>query len=464
MTPDGKGTAGGSAGWVLAVVFAGTFLTPLDSSIVNIALPTLVRHFRVGITSVEWVVVGYLLVTSSLLLTAGRIGDRFGHRRCYLAGFAIFTTGSALCGLAPTLLFLIAARIVQAVGGTFLLASGPALVTGAVPPDRRGRALGLIAISVSIGLTLGPFLGGLLTATWGWRWIFLVNLPLGIGVLMLGALKLPEMRSPSPRRFDIPGAVAGFLAFFLLLLGLSQGNDWGWRSPRTIGVLAGSLAATVLFLVLERRHPDPVLDLGLFRNRLFTAANASALANYFGLFIIIFSAPFLLMHVHGHSSRSAGLILTAIPLATALVSPAAGALSDRIGSRALSSAGLAMMALALLGLSRVAPTGGTLAMAGLLALAGFGSGIFQAPNTSAIMGSVPRERLGTASGMQAAMRNIGMAVGVAVTGAILATVAPGGAADRRFPAAVSLAYLVGVIVVGLGGWASLLRGSAPPRH
>ncbi len=161
MAPEsGKPADRRVAAWVLAVVFAGTFLTPLDSSIVNIALPALSRHFRVGITSVEWVVIGYLLVTSSLLLTAGRIGDRFGHRRFYLAGFAVFTLGSALCGLAPTLPFLIAARVLQAVGGTFLLASGPALVTGAVPPNRRGRALGFIAISVSIGLTLGPFLGG----------------------------------------------------------------------------------------------------------------------------------------------------------------------------------------------------------------------------------------------------------------------------------------------------------------
>jgi EmrB/QacA subfamily drug resistance transporter len=445
-------------------VFIGTFMAPLDSSIVNISLPALAKYFSVGITTVEWVVMAYLLTTSSLLLTAGRLGDIRGHKIVYVIGFVTFTAASALCGLAGSIGQLIFFRVVQALGGTCMLATGPAILTDAFPPTERGKALGLIAISVSLGLTFGPFLGGVIVANLGWRWIFFVNIPVGIMASILAAFVLRKGRRQAERRFDFPGSATAFAALFATLLVLSKGNEWGWGSVSTLSSLTAAIAFACIFILLETRAKDPMLDLSLFRSRLFSAANISALINYVALFVVMFLIPFYLLDVFGETTQRAGIVLTAVPLVMAVIAPISGALSDRIGSRLLSSLGLAITSLALLGLSRTSPIQGLPPVALFLGVVGLGSGMFQSPNTSAIMGSVPRNRLGIASGMQATMRNVGMVLGVALAGAIVSGISPKGAGDQNFALAVHVAFLAGAAICAVGVLTSLVRGSAIPGH
>lgn len=446
--------------YVLATVFVGTFMGPLDSSIVNIAIPSLSRDFSVGITTIEWVVTAYLLTTSVLLLSAGRLGDMKGHKRIYIAGFAVFTASSALCGLSSGIDQLIFFRVLQALGATCMLATGPAILTDTYPASQRGRALGMVAVSVALGLTVGPFLGGFIVGHLGWRWIFFVNVPVGIIASLLAASILKEGKREVGKRFDFAGSSLALASLLAVLLALSMGNEWGWRSPRIFGLFAAAAISAFSFIAVENRVGDPVLDLSLFKNRLFSAANASALINYIALFVVMFLMPFYLGYVFRASTQLTGIVLTAVPLATAIVAPVSGALSDRIGSRFLSTAGLVVTALALLGLSRTSPGGGLWQVAVLLAIVGFGSGMFQSPNTSAIMGSVPRNRLGVASGLQATMRNIGMVLGVALSGAIVATFAPRGELDPSYASAIRVAFATGAFVAAFGAVLSLVRGPA----
>lgn len=445
--------------WVVLTVFLGTFMAPLDASIVNLALPAITDHFGVPIHRVEWVVTAYLLTTSSLLLTAGRLSDMAGHRRIYLAGFALFTAASVLCGMAGSLEVLVASRVLQALGGTLLLSSGPAILTDAVEPRHRGRALGTISVAVAIGLTAGPFLGGFILQSLSWRLIFWVNLPVGISVILLGWRTLPVgLREPG-RRFDLPGAGLAVLFLLSLLVALNRGSSWGWASPPTLSLLTLACMSLAAFLAVEGRRADPMLDLSLFRQRIFAAANFTALANYVGMYGITFLTPFLLLKVFGYPKQLAGLVLTAVPVLIGLVAPVSGSLSDRMGSRILSTLGMGVTAAALLGLSFFPPSGSLAHMGIWLALAGLGSGLFQSPNTSAIMGAVPPTRRGIASGMQATMRNMGMALGVALAGAVLSTHAPGGAADPGLPEAIRAGYRAAALVTLLGVASSLLRGT-----
>jgi len=445
--------------YVLATVFVGTFMGPLDSSIVNIAIPSLTKYFSVGITTVEWVVMAYLLTTSSLLLSTGRLGDMVGHKRIYIIGFLTFTAASALCGISGSVQQLVFFRVVQAVGATCMFSSSPAILTDAFPTE-RGKALGLISISVAIGLTVGPTLGGFIVHNFGWRWIFFVNIPIGIIVSIMAAFILKESKLPTVKRFDFAGATMAFLALFSVLLALSMGDKWGWRSSSTIGLLLAAVVFAAAFLYFENKVEEPMLDLSLFRIRLFTTANISALINYASLFIATFLTPFYLRDVFGESIQTTGLALTVIPLFIGLVAPISGTLSDKIGSRMLSSLGLTINALALLGLSRTSVSTGILPVALFLGLFGFGAGLFQSPNSSAIMGAVPRHRLGIAAGMQATMRSVGMVLGVAMAGAIVGTYAPAGPADPHMASAIHIAFVSGSVIAGIGVVASLVRGGA----
>jgi len=445
--------------YVLATVFVGTFMGPLDSSIVNIAIPSLTKYFSVGITTVEWVVMAYLLTTSSLLLSTGRLGDMVGHKRIYIIGFLTFTAASALCGISGSVQQLVFFRVVQAIGATCMFSSSPAILTDAFPTE-RGKALGLISISVAIGLTVGPTLGGFIVHNFGWRWIFFVNIPIGIIVSIMAAFILKESKLPTVKRFDFAGATMAFLALFSVLLALSMGDKWGWRSSSTIGLLLAAVVFAAAFLYFENKVEEPMLDLSLFRIRLFTTANISALINYASLFIATFLTPFYLRDVFGESIQTTGLVLTVIPLFIGLVAPISGTLSDKIGSRMLSSLGLTINALALLGLSRTSVSTGILPVALFLGLFGFGAGLFQSPNSSAIMGAVPRHRLGIAAGMQATMRSVGMVLGVAMAGAIVGTYAPAGPADPHMASAIHIAFVSGSVIAGIGVVASLVRGGA----
>lgn len=457
---------------VLITVMVGTFMGPLDGSVVNIALPTLTRHFGVTVTTVEWVVVAYLLVISTLLLTFGRLGDIVGLKPLYLAGFAVFVVGSAACAFAWSIWALVAFRAIQAVGAGMLFAVGPAIITQSFPATERGKALGLVGISVSAGLAVGPTLGGLLIAAGGWRLVFLINLPIGIAAFAL-ALKVLDLEKPRAQRFDPYGAVFSFIALFPLLLALSRGDAWGWGSPLVVGLLGAAAVGAVLFVVAETSVAQPVLDLTLFRNRIFSTSTLSALASFIVTSSIIFLMPFYLIETRGFSVAYAGVLLTPIPAAMVLFGPVSGALSDRIGSRLLSTTGLLVSAVGLVWLTRLDLDTGAAGILLRLLTVGVGMAVFQSPNSSALMGSVPRHRLGIASGMVAMARNVGMVLGVSLAAVVLAvrqpgylrqaeiaSVAPDLAVRQAFLNAAHDVFWVAFVICLMGAVASLVRGSA----
>jgi EmrB/QacA subfamily drug resistance transporter len=409
---------------ILSTVSVGTFMATLDGSIVNISLPKIQAAFGIDLATTELVVVAYLIVLGTVLLPFGRLGEVLTFKRVYLSGFALFTVASALCGAAPSALLLVCFRIVQGVGAGMLSAMGPAIVARTFGPGERGRALGINAISVSLGLTLGPVLGGVLTELATWRAVFFVNVPVGIFAILWAMRTLPAEEPTGGQRFDIPGALLSGGALFALLLALVEGQDWGWTSPVILGLFVVFAVLMVAFVWVETHAVQPMIDLALFRIRAFAAGNASVVIAFAGLFTATFLLPFLLEDAAGMQPLEAGLLLTPVPLVTAVVAPFSGSLSDRIGSRAPASVGIAILAAGLLSLTTLPAGFSPFDLIWRLAIVGLGQGLFMSPNSSAVLGSVPRPRIGTASGTLAQMRIDGQALGIALSGAIVAARLP----------------------------------------
>ena len=408
--------------WVLIVIGVGSFMSALDASVVNTILPVLRTAFDSNVAAIEWVVTVYLLVLTGLLLTFGRLGDLRGHKSIYVWGFGIFVAGSALCGLAWSATALVVFRGLQAIGGAMLASNAPAIVTGNIPPEQRGRAFGLVSTMTYLGLTVGPSLGGWLTHVIDWRAVFYINMPVGALALALSLRFIPrDAPAESGQRFDLPGAAVFLAGLTAFMLGLNKGAAWGWSSLAVLGLLAGALVLLAVFIQIERRSPAPMLDLSLFRIPLFSTAAGSAVLNYICVYSIIFLMPFYLIQGRGLNPAQAGLFLTVQPILMAIVAPISGALSDRVGSRLPGMLGMGVLAVGLFLLSRLgSETGLWLAVLGL-AVAGVGTGAFISPNTSALMGAAPRARQGIASGVQAVSRNFGMVLGIGLAGAIFTT-------------------------------------------
>lgn len=420
-----------TAGIILAVGL-GTFMSALDSAVVNLAMPLIRSEFNVTLSMVEWIVTSYLLVVSSLLLTYGRIADLYGHKRVYQTGFAIFTVSSLLCGLSSSIGMLIAMRCVQAVGAGMLFSTGPAIITNAVPPERRGKALSITAIAVALGLSAGPVIGGTLTTLLGWQSVFYINVPVGIVGMLLVRRNIPRDEKRKAARFDIPGSVFVFFALLLILLPLSLSGDYKIPVGLFAGLLGGGLAVGAFFVWFESRREHPMLDIRLFRNRVFAASSLAALFIYMAQYIMVFLAPFYLQSLRGYSALTSGFIYLPLPLATMLTAPISGGISDKRDSRFLSTGGAFVMACGLFMLSFLKIGTPLVYIEASLVVTGIGFGLFQTPNNSAIMGNVPTENRGTASGTLATMRNIGMALGVAVSGALFTFVQSG--AERTYGA------------------------------
>ncbi|HEY8486325.1 MAG TPA: MFS transporter, partial [Limnochordales bacterium] len=400
----------------------GTLMAPLDGSIVSIALPSITAELHAALTTVEWVAAGYLLVISSLLLMWGRLADMYGHRPVYLAGFAVFALGSALCGAAPTVGWLIAFRMVQAVGAGMMMATGPAIVADSFAPSERPRALGINTMVVALGLALGPALGGFLTRHLGWRWIFYVNLPVAAAGILWAARVLPRRRRSAARGepFDPWGALLLFAGLGAVLLAISQGERWGWASWATVGLLALGAVGLAAFVALEQRLSSPLVDLRLFRDRVFVLANVSGLLNFMAQFSVTFLMPFYLQNVLRLPADRAGLVMLGFPAALALSAPLAGVLAGRVSAPALAAAGMGVLCAGIWSMSRLSSHLGPGDLFLRLAVVGAGAGLFQTPNSDTVMGRVPRHRLGVAGGLWASMRNIGMVLGIALGAAVFA--------------------------------------------
>lgn len=459
--------------WVLATLAVGTFMAPLDSSVVNIVLPQIAGYFQSDLASVEWVIMSYLLIISSLLLIYGRLGDMVGHKTVYVAGFVVFTLASALCGAAPSLLALIIFRVLQALGAGMMMAIGPAIIAATFPPNERGRALGLIGSTVAAALAFGPTIGGILSDYFGWRSVFYINLPIGVVAIAASSVVLRKSVETKRQNFDFAGAGAAFFGLLAFLFALSHGQSWGWQSATVRGLLGAAAILFAAFIFIEKRVKDPMMDLTLFKNRLFTMANLTALLNFMAQFSVVFLMPFYFERVRHLAPSSAGLLLSSAPLVILFVAPVSGYLSDRIGSRLLSSLGMGVITASLFFLSGLRVDTPYIYIALSLGAMGLGVGLFQSPNSNAIMSSVPKHRLGVASGMMASMRNIGMVIGVAVSGAVFqtalslhtATLQAQGLSGSElesgaFVSALQNSYWVAIVFAALGVFTSLVRGGS----
>jgi EmrB/QacA subfamily drug resistance transporter len=449
--------------WVFLAIGIGTFMSALDSSVVNTILPVIRTFFNSNVAMVEWTVVVYLLVVSSLLLFFGRLGDLRGHKIIYVAGFIIFVISSAACGFAPTVGFLIAARGVQSIGAAMLFANAPAILTQNFPPSQRGRALGMQAMMTYLGLTAGPSLGGWLTQSLGWRSVFYINVPIGLIAFTLSVIFIaPDRGKASDEPFDWAGAGLFSVGLLALMLGLNQGSAWGWNSPAILGCLVGAVVLLGIFLWYEGQISAPMLHLGLFAERVFSASAASAVMNYICLYSVTFLLPFYLIQGRGLGTAQAGLILSAQPIIMAISAPISGSLSDKIGSRLLSTLGMGILMVGLFLLSRVNATSPTAQILVSLGLCGLGTGVFISPNNSALMGSAPRRHQGIAAGILATARNVGMVLGIGMAGAILTSITAGGGAggsDSSLFTAVQTGLLAASGVAAIGAFTSSLRGN-----
>ena len=408
---------------LLALTSVGAFMGPSTAHRLGGAAQ-IGRSLHLSFTASIWVQAVYLLVMAVLLIPLGRLADQRGRVHYYLVGIGVFTVGSLCSALSMNTPWLIASRAVQGAGAALLGATAAAIVTAVFPPQERGRALGINVMAVYLGLSVGPPLGGFLTDSFGWRSIFFVNLPIGVVVAACGYLLLPRHERGDERalRPDPLGTGLWGLALVCLLVPLSFASQWDWSSPRTWGLLLVAIASLVAFVFAELRASDPLLDLDLlFHNRLFAAANAAALLNYMALGAIGILTAVYLEVVQGRSASLTGWLMLAQPVMMAALSPLSGRLSDRVGSRLLSSGGMAIIAAGMLLLASMPATSGLVRVMASLAVVGLGMAAFSAPNTSAIMGSVERRQLGLASAFTGTMRATGQAMSVAVLGGIAAS-------------------------------------------
>ena len=404
--------------WTLAVVGSGTFMSALDTSVVNVALPVIGRETHSSVSSVEWVILVYLITVGSSLLVFGRLADIYGKRRIYMMGQWVFVLGSLGCGGSGKIEWLILARAIQAVGAAMIFALGPAILISAFPGNKRGRALGLQATMTYLGMSIGPALGGFLTEHFGWHSIFYINVPIGLGMWVMAVRVLQADQQKVAQPFDPIGAAAMAVGLASLLFALSKGGEMGWRSPWIIGLGVLSACSLSVVVVMERRMEHPALDFSLFSNRTFSSSVFAAYLCYAATASVFFLMPFYLFAAAGVSASQAGWVMMAVPLTMMVVTAPSGYLSDKVGVTGLATTGMVLMAVGIGCLSRIELASSMRHIAACLALVGMGAGLFTAPNNSAILGSVPTCRRGVAGAILAAARTVGFATGVAVVGMI----------------------------------------------
>ncbi len=405
---------------VMAAVAMGIFLSTIDGSIVNVALPTFTQAFQTSFAIVQWVVISYLLTVTTLMLSVGRLADMHGKKRIYLSGFAIFTLGSVLCALSWSVYALIGFRVLQAVGAAMVMALGTAILTESFPPTERGRALGISGAIVSIGIVTGPTVGGLLIDAFSWHWIFLVNLPVGLVGILIGLRNLPDIRPSMRQQFDYAGAISLFASLMGLLLALTIGQEIGYRQPLILGLFALWLVMLAVFISVERRALFPMINLAMFRNIQFSTNLATGFLVFIAISGSTLLVPFLLQGVMHYDVRTVGLMMAVVPSGLGVMAPIAGVLSDRYGSRPITVIGLIIAAFGFYSASTLHLETSTLGYVLRFLPIGVGLGTFQSPNNSAVMGAAPRENLGVASGLLAITRTMGQVVGVAIMGAFWA--------------------------------------------
>ena len=410
--------------WVLSCTSLGMLLATVNSGTLIIALPELERSLHTTLLQLVWVILVYMIASTVLLLSAGRLSDLFGRKHAFVLGFTLFSLASLGAGFAGSGTQLILWRIVQGIGGAFLFANAGALVTDAFPKRQLGLAMGTNVMIAAVGLVIGPVLGGALVA-YSWPWVFWFNVPLGLLGSAWGWLVLHEMSGQSEERgLDLLGTATFVVGLSGLVLALSKAGLSGWNDPLVIAGFAAAIVLLPLFVVIEWRGRSPMLDLTMFEDRLFAAASATAFINGFARFALMFLFVFYFQGPQGQSPIMAGLELSPLAIGMLIASPLAGAAADRRGSRVLAAVGMLITAAGIAGMTMLQAHTSYWWSALWLALVGVGSGVFNSPNTSAMMGAVPIHRRGIASGVRMMLTNTGAVISIAFVMAVVTAAVP----------------------------------------
>jgi EmrB/QacA subfamily drug resistance transporter len=435
--------------WTFAISSIAVFMTTLDNLVVTTAIPVIRRDLHAGINGLEWTVNAYTLVFAVLLLTGAALGDRLGRRRVFAVGLAIFTAASAAAALAPSIGALDAARAVQGLGGAIITPLTLTILSAAVPPNRRGLALGAWGGISGLAVAFGPLVGGAVVDGISWHWIFWLNVPIGLVLIPLALLRLQESYGPS-KRLDLRGLVLASAGLFGIVWGLVRGNQVGWGSAQIVGSIVAGTVVVALFVLWELRVTAPMLPMRFFRNRTFALANGVSLFMSFGMFGAIFLLAQFFQTVQGYSPLGSGLRIlpwTAMPM---IVAPIAGALSDRIGGYKLLGVGLALQAAGLAWIATVStPTTPYIEFVGPFTISGIGMALFFAPVANVVLSSVRPEEEGQASGANNAIRELGGVFGVAVLASIFTSYG-GYGTGQHFVDGMNPAVYVGAAIVAVG--------------
>jgi EmrB/QacA subfamily drug resistance transporter len=404
--------------WTLGAVCVATFMLLLDITIVNVALPDIARDLRTSFTDLQWVIDAYALSLAALLLTAGSLADRVGRRRVFVAGLAVFTAASVLCALAGSPLMLELARALQGVGGAAMFATSLALLAASFQGRERGTAFGIWGATTGAAVAVGPLVGGALTETLGWEFIFLINVPIGLAAIAATLARVRESLDPDAAPTDLPGVVTFSSALFLGIFALVRGNAEGWGSPLIVGFLLGAVALLGAFVAVESRRERPMFDLSLLRRPAFAGVSIAAFALSASMFSMFLYLTLYVQNALGYSPLEAGLRFLPVSLLSFLVAPIAGKLSARLPARAMIGAGLTLVGIGLLLMAGLnASSEWTALLAGFI-VAGIGIGMTNPPLASTAIGVVPPERSGMGSGINSTFRQVGIATGIAGLGAL----------------------------------------------
>ena len=446
--------AGTRTAWTFVITSIALFMVVLDNLVVSTALPVIRVDLGASIEQLEWIVNAYTFTFAVFLLTGAALGDRFGRKRMFIIGLAIFTGASAMAALAPSTEWLIAARALQGMGGAIVTPLTLTILSGAVSAERRGAALGAWSGIAGFAVAMGPLVGGAVVEGISWQWVFWLNVPVGLILLPL-ATQLRESYGPD-KHLDIPGVVLGGLGLLGLVWGLVNGNSDGWTSPQIVGSLVVGAVILAAFVGWELRTKEPMLPMRFFRDRAFSAANGASLFMYFGMFGSIFLLTQFFQTSQGFSPFESGVRVlpwTAMPL---IVAPIAGALTDRIGGGRIMATGLALQAIGLAWIAAVtAPDVGYVSLVGPFILSGIGMGMFFAPVAYVVLSAVRPQEEGKASGANNAIREVGGVFGVAVLASLFAHYG-GYATSQTFNDGLVPALWVGAVVVGAGFLLALL--------
>lgn len=405
---------------IMTAICTGYLMVIIDATVVNVALPDMRQQLAATGTALQWVVNSYTLMLASFLLTAGALGDRQGNKRIFLVGLSLFTIASALCGLAPTLWVLEATRVLQGVGAAFLIPTSLSLLSNIFSePVERARAIGIWGAIASIGAAGGPVLGGILVNIFGWRSVFLINIPIGALGILLTLRFIPTVPRLMQRGLDLAGQIAGIIALFMLTLAFTEGNSWGWRSLPIVGALAVFALALVAFLLIEHFTHNPMLPLKLFSSPTFSAANTVGLLLNFGFYGQLFCINLFFQQIKGYSPLITGLALLPEAGIMIIASTLSGRLTGRVGPRWSMVLGLAIGCCGLLALTLVDTRMSYAVLSIMLVAVGFGTAFTMPAMTTATIAAAPAERSGIASATLNSSRQVGVALGVALLGSLV---------------------------------------------